>query len=193
MGHKYSVSSVMKLPKKTVHHDSLPISNKKGAYIYIKPIGVNGMSKFNPEKLSVEYRNGVTATGPIIPRNYTLTHSDFTGELFLTIGTQFAWDKVNPDMRDEVLGEWKTNENCLYYNVYLFIDQGEHDLTVATIRNEIFRRELPLALTAIRYGDRFLFDLYPNLDYALIIVNFISTHPQFARQESWGTFKNYSI
>ena len=151
------------------------------------------MSKFNAEKLSVEYRNGVTATKPIIPRKHTLTHSDITGDLFLTIGTQFAWDKVNLDMRDEVLGEWKTSGNCLYYNVFLFIDQGEHDLTAATRRNEIFRRELPLALTAIRYGDRFLFGLCPNLDNALIIVNFMSTHPQFARQEIWGTFNSYSI
>ena len=151
------------------------------------------MSRFNSEGLSVKYRDGVTATEPIIPRKYPLTHSDFTGELFLTIGTQFAWDKVNLDMRDEVLGEWEKNENRLYYNVYLFIDQGEHDLTSATRRNEIFRRELPLALTAIRYGDRFLFDQYPTLDYALIIVNFIPTHPQFARQESWGTFNSYSI
>ncbi|PZX05725.1 staygreen protein [Psychrobacillus insolitus] len=151
------------------------------------------MSRFNSEGLSVKYRDGVTATEPIIPRKYTLTHSDFTGELFLTIGTQFAWDKVNLDMRDEVLGEWEKNENRLYYNVYLFIDQGEHDFTSATRRNEIFRHELPLALTAIRYGDRFLFDQYPTLDCALIIVNFISTHPQFARQESWGTFNSYSI
>ena len=41
------------------------------------------MSKFNSERLSVEYRNGVMATGPIIPRNYTLTHSDFTGGTIL--------------------------------------------------------------------------------------------------------------
>ena len=172
----------------------LPIQNKKVAYIlYIKLIGVNGMSKFNSERLSVEYRNGVTATEPIIPRNHTLTHSDSTGEIFLTIGTQFAWDKVNPAMRDEVLGRWKTIRNYLYYNVYLFIDQGEYDLTAATRRNEVFRRELSLALTAIRYGDRFLFERYPNLDYALIIVNFISTYPQFTKQESWGTFNSYSI
>jgi len=43
------------------------------------------MSEFNPEKLTVEYRDIVTATKPIIPRRYTLTHSDDTGELFLTI------------------------------------------------------------------------------------------------------------
>lgn len=117
------------------------------------------MRKFNPDRLAVEYRNGVTATEPIIPRKHTLTHSDFTGELFLTIGTQVAWDKVNSDLRDEVIGEWKMCGNFLYYNVYLYIDNKEHDLNAAISRNEIFRRELPLALTAIRYGDRFLFDL----------------------------------
>ena len=61
----------MKLPRIIQYiHDLLPVSNKKVAYTYIKiPIGVNGMSKFNSERLSVEYRNGVTATEPIIPRN----------------------------------------------------------------------------------------------------------------------------
>jgi hypothetical protein len=40
------------------------------------------MSKLNPEKLSVEFRQGVTPTEPIILRRYTLTHSDITAELF---------------------------------------------------------------------------------------------------------------
>ncbi|AOV07515.1 staygreen family protein [Sporosarcina ureilytica] len=151
------------------------------------------MRKFNPERIAVEYRNGVTATEPVISRKHTLTHSDFTGELFLTIGTEVAWDKVNIDLRDEVIGEWKVNGNCLYYNVYLFIDNKEHDLKAAISRNEIFRRELPLALTAIRYGDRFLFDLYPTLDQVVIIVNFMSTYPQLFKQECWGTFSNFSL
>lgn len=151
------------------------------------------MSKLNPDKLTVEYRDGVSATGPVISRSHTLTHSDFTGELFLTIGTQFAWDKINTEMRDEVLGVWKTQGNSLNYNVYLYLDKENHDLSAATKRNEVFRRELPLALTTIRYGDRFLFDLYPSLDYALIIVNFMSIYPSLFKQEVWGTFSNYSI
>lgn len=40
------------------------------------------MSKLNPEKLSVEFRDGVTGTEPILGRRYTLTHSDITAELF---------------------------------------------------------------------------------------------------------------
>lgn len=161
--------------------------------ILIKKEWSNALSTFNPEKLTVEYRNGVNAWEPIITRKHTLTHSDSTGELLLTIGTQFAWDKVNKDLRDEVIGEWKYYRNYLYYNVYLFIDLKEHDLNTSIRRNEIFRRELPLALTAIRYGDRFLFDLYPKLDYIQIIVTFMSIYPQLVKQENWGTFSKYSI
>ena len=148
------------------------------------------MSNFNPGRLKVEYRDGVTATGPFIPRNHTLTHSDLTGELFLTIGTQFAWDTINTKMRDEVLGEWKKQGNMVYYNVYVLINK-EDDLEMATRRNEVFRRELPLAITAIRYGDRDLFALYPQLDNAPVVVNFMSTYPHLSKQECWGTFSNF--
>ena len=151
------------------------------------------MGKFNPEKLFVQFRHGITIMQPVIPRRYTLTHSDETGDLFLTIGNEYAWDKVNTKMRDEVLGEWINNGECLYFYVYLYIDQGEYNQNTTGKRNEIFRRELPLALTAIRYGDRLLFNKYPNLDNTNIIVNFISTYPQFARQENWGTFSSLSM
>ena len=73
------------------------------------------MSKLNPEKLSVEFRIGVTAKDPVIPRRYTLTHSDITSELFLTIGLTYAFDKTSA-ARDEVLGEWiKTKDQYFYH------------------------------------------------------------------------------
>lgn len=161
--------------------------------MFKKTIGDTVMSKFNPERLTVEYRDNVTTTEPIISRCHTLTHSDFTGDLFLTIGTQFAWDQVNMANRDEVLGIWKTEADPrLYYNVFVYVDKEEHDFDTALKRNEVFRRELPLALTAIRYGDRFLFENYPALDYASIIVTFISRFPQLFLQENWGTFSHYT-
>ncbi|NMD72618.1 hypothetical protein HHO41_20480 [Bacillus sp. DNRA2] len=150
------------------------------------------MSKFDPKKLFVEYMDGVKEIKTVIPRRYTLTHSDTTGELFLAIGSHYAWNKIQP-MRDEVLGEWKSNGCSLYYHVYLYIDRGEYTHQESKKRNEIFRRELPLALTAIRYGDRFLFDAYPQLNQASIIVNFTSAYPQFSRQENWGTFNSFTI
>ena len=56
------------------------------------------MSRLNPEKLYIEFI-GVTKTEPIIPRRYTLTHSDITADLYLTIGSDFAYNKLNI-MRD---------------------------------------------------------------------------------------------
>lgn len=160
--------------------------------IITKTMGVDDLNPFDPEKLSVKYTGVVTATEPVIPRRYTLTHSDLTGDLFLTIGIHYACEKITP-MRDEVLGEWMAIENPFYYYVYLYIDQGQYDQNAAAKRNEIFRRELPLALTAIRYGDRFFFNAYPSLDEAPILVTFMSAYPQFNRQEYWGTFQRFSI
>lgn len=147
------------------------------------------MKKLNPEKLTVEYRQGVTPTSPFIPRRYTLTHSDVTAELFLTIGLFFAYDKIGP-MRDEVLSEWRINYNNVpYLFVYLNVD-GSGSGNPA-IRNLIFRRELPLALEAIRYGDRLFFESYPSLDYAPIYVCFDSAQPNLKRFEFWGNPADY--
>lgn len=148
------------------------------------------MSRLKPEKLSVEFRKGVTTTEPIIPRRYTLTHSDVTAELFLTIGVIYAYDKVNA-MRDEVLGEWMTAQNEYFFYVYLHVDNGEYSPEVVATRNYIFRRELPLALEAIRYGDKDFFAAHPELNYAPIIVYFSSTDPQYNKIENWGSFLDY--
>jgi hypothetical protein len=69
------------------------------------------MKRLNPEKLQVEYRNGVTTTEPVGGRKYTLTHSDKTGDLFLTIGLEYAFDQITK-MRDEVLAEWQFDEGA---------------------------------------------------------------------------------
>ncbi|MDP4091345.1 MAG: staygreen family protein [Bacillota bacterium] len=149
------------------------------------------MSRLNPEKLSVEFRDGVTAVEPIIPRRYTLTHSDITAELFLTVGLTYAYDKIDA-MRDEVLGEWMRYGKGYAYYVYLYVD-GQFGPKMAAIRDRIFRRELPLALEAIRYGDRELFRAHPELDNAPILVYFMSSIPQYNKVETWGSFSDYDI
>lgn len=149
------------------------------------------MSRLDPEKLTVEFREGVTETAPIIPRRYTLTHSDITADLFLTIAPNYAFDKINV-MRDEVLGEWLVVEESIQYYVYLNVD-GQFGQGMAGIRNMIFRRELPLALEAIRYGDSLLFETHPELDQVPIIVYFLSDNQEYNKVENWGTFEDYDI
>lgn len=147
---------------------------------------------FNPNKLYVEFRDGVTFTEPLINRCYTLTHSDLTANLFLTIVLSFAIDKMNA-MNDEVLGEWALTESSFIYNIYLDVDGQYNNHATIAKRNDIFRRELPLALEAIRYGDRLLFLSHPELNICPILVYFISIDPQFNKIENWGTFSNYTI
>ncbi|MDF2615827.1 MAG: hypothetical protein K0Q47_482 [Sedimentibacter sp.] len=148
------------------------------------------MSRLNPEKLYVEFVS-VTPTAPIIPRRYTLTHSDITADLYLTIGLDFAYDKLN-FMRDEVLGEWLLNNLNYVYYVYLYVDSNSIP-AVTAIRDAVFRKELPLALEAIRYGDNEFFNAYPELNYVPIIVYFLSTDPLYNKVENWGTFSDYNI
>lgn len=47
------------------------------------------MSELSPEKLHVDFRRGATPTGLKNPRRYTLTHSDLTGDLFLSVGMHY--------------------------------------------------------------------------------------------------------
>lgn len=146
------------------------------------------MERLNPEKLYVEYGPGATAVKPIIGRKYTLTHSDLTADLFLTIGYDFAYDNIT-EMRDEVLAEWKTHERNPFLFVYLYVGQFGPELTA--IRDTIFRRELPLALEAIRYGDSAFFTAYPQFDKAPICVYFDSQDPDYQKYEYWGTPQDY--
>lgn len=147
------------------------------------------MSKFNSEKLHTNFKKGVTTTEPISHRRYTLTHSDLTAELFLVIGLEFAYDEITA-MRDEVLGEWYSTNDEYIFNVYLHVD-GKLGPANAAIRNMIFRRELPLALEAIRYGDNDFFESHSELSNSPIIVYFDSSLPCLNRVENWGTFSQY--
>ena len=146
------------------------------------------MERLDPQKLYVEFRSGVTTTEPILGRKYTLTHSDITAELFLTIGLQFAYDKIT-SMRDEVLGEWRNSSSGLLLYIYVYI--GDFGSIMNSIRNTIFRRELPLALEAIVYGDNEFFVAHPQLNYAPIWIYFDSIDPSYKRFEYLGTPIDY--
>lgn len=149
------------------------------------------MNELKPEKLSVEFRAGITPTEPIIPRRYTLTHNDMTADLYLTIGSKYAYDKITV-MRDEVLGEWINLKDKYVFYVYLYVS-GNYSSEVTAVRNHIFRRELPLALKAIKYGDKDFFIAHSELNLAPIIVHFSSTFDEYNKTENWGTFSDYSI
>ena len=147
------------------------------------------MERLNPEKLNVEYRDDVTHKKPVAGRKYTLTHSDTTGDLFLTLGRGYAYDKINK-FRDEVLGEWRNYNGGYFLYIHVYVD-GLFDPAVSAKRYSIFTRELPLALEAIRYGDGMFFSAHPQLDNSPIWIYFHSTTPYYNRIENWGTPEDY--
>ena len=152
------------------------------------------MERLNPKKLHVAYLTGTAPENLNLPRRYTLTHSDITGELFLSIGNQYATKQISKLytrlMRDEVLAEFASEEDSLVFRAYCHVSGG-FVFGTAKWRYNIFHSELPLVLEAIRYGDRVLFEGNPKLDNAPVLIHFQSTNSRFDKVENWGTMADY--
>ena len=134
------------------------------------------MPSLNPKKLHVAFKDGVKADSPLTPRRYTLTHSDFTGELFLTIGADFDLAALNKWqtrlMRDEVVGEWCLDGPTLQLSCH--VSGKGLNFGTAGWRYDIFKYRMPLVLKTLRYGDRLLYEAHPKLDTAPILIHFKS-------------------
>ncbi len=150
------------------------------------------MSELNPEKLHVVYKNSIDGYKLIIPRKYTLTHSDSTGDLFLTIGTEYDYDQISGLytrlMRDEVLAEWQKKNN--HYELHIFMHvSGGFCFGWAGLRDRIFRHHLSLVLEVFRYGDKKMFEEIPEIKDSKIIVHFQSNRKKYDKIEDYGRFK----
>jgi hypothetical protein len=154
------------------------------------------VSRLRPEKLNVRFAGGVDVDGPVAPRRYTLTHSDSTGDLFLTVDAEYDRKQVSGWytrlMRDEVLAEWREDESGPCLHVYCHVSGGLV-LGTAGWRYAIFQHELPLVLEAFRFGERQLFEAHPELDSAPIRVHFRSRRRRYRRTERWGTPADYQL
>jgi len=143
-------------------------------------------------------------------RAYTLTHNDITGELNMAIGPSINISQVDSWytrlFRDEVTAEWLRQEHPrehlvegpedfvknslrgLTLHVYIHVSgEGPEILAPAPIRDFIFRRELPLVLSAFRYGDRKWVEDSAERLAAPVLVHFMSSDEQYNRTEVWGT------
>ncbi len=142
-------------------------------------------------RLTVSFIPPYGCTGPVEGRSYTLTHSDETGDLFLSIGGGIDSSRINWKMRDEVIGTWQIRggQYCLVCTVH--ISGGEFDEEKSRSRFSIFQQELPLALKGMINGDKGLFDYYPWLLNAPIQVQFCSVYPEFNQVMYYGLARHY--
>jgi len=153
------------------------------------------LSRLKTDKLHVRIGE-VTADFFALPRCYTLTHSDRTGDLYLTISSDFDRKQISGLytrlMRDEVLAEWKKEQDVLSLHVHCHVSGG-FVFGTASLRESIFRRELGLVLEAIRYGDRELFKNNPILDQSQILVHFKMSKKENCKIEPLGFFGDYRL
>jgi hypothetical protein len=153
------------------------------------------MTNLNPRKLHITFLDGIHATGPITPRAYTLTHSDTTGDLFLSIGQRYNLPQISGFytrlMRDEVLAEWEANERITLH-VHCHVSGG---LVFGSSkwRYSIFTFHLPMVLEAFRYGDQKLAGISPQIATAPVIVHFHAREKKYSQIEPWGIFDDYII
>jgi hypothetical protein len=158
--------------------------------------GIALVARLKPNKLHVKFSAGASPVEPLASRCYTLTHSDTTGELFLTIGLEFDRAQISGlytrFMRDEVLAEWRDGVGGPALHVYCHVSGGLV-FGPARLRDAIFRRELPLVLEAFHYGDRRFLEARPELGGAPLLVHFRSRRRKYRRVERWGTLSRYRV
>ena len=153
------------------------------------------MTQLNPDLLHVKFVDGADDTGPLSLRVYTLTHSDMTVELYLTIGKKINFPQIEGIytrlMRAEVVGEWDASEPITLH-VFCHVSGG---LVFGSprMRFNIFRYHMPMVLEALYYGDRIVLKDHPELANGRIIVHFIARQKRFDRDEDWGVLAHYSV
>jgi len=146
--------------------------------------------------MHIKYLSDFAPDAQVAPRFYTLTHSDSTGDLFLSIGQCYDRKQISGLytrlMRDEVLAELKEDQKGLSLNVHCHVSGG-FVFGRAKWRYNIFRSELSLVLEAIRFGDRAFFDRDPKLDEIPVLVHFKSANKKYDKTEEWGLLGDYKL
>ncbi len=93
------------------------------------------------------------------------------------MASNYAEDQITR-IHDELRVAWEQNENGLVLMGSVIVE-GKGIIGDAYIRSDIFYREIPTALKALRQSDRFLFDKKPYLDDAPLYIHFISSNPEY--------------
>ena len=146
------------------------------------------MAPFNPQKLHVTFDNRLAEQPTPFPRCYTLTHSDRTGDLFLTVSPSYDEKQISGWytrlMRDEVLAEWEEGgPPSLHLHCHV---SGGLALGPARWRASILRQHMPLVLKALCYGDRAFLAINPPFQNAPILVHFHAKQKALDTVEDWG-------
>lgn len=144
---------------------------------------------FDASKLHVTLAEGCTPTAPLAHRRYTLTHSDRTGDLFLTIGPDYDRTALGALQvrleRDEVLGEWIIDADQPRLQLEMVAQGGLPLFGTGAMRRSILQHYRSMVLDALRHGDRQFSEAHPELATAPVTARF-SWRDGREDTEPWG-------
>ena len=150
----------------------------------------NPKFEFSSKKVVTNILPPMMPNNPICNRKYTIYYSPITGEYFLTVGSNFFNDDINPLLKNEVYGRWDIIGNKVY-RLKIYVDlRGCNNLLVMT-RYALYKKLLPNYIRTIIYGDRYLFRENKYLLNSLVTVKFISDCDTMNIIEPYGTLKNF--
>lgn len=171
-------------------------------YAFAKELVIEGhyapepMNELKPAKLHVRFVDPNMIGAFSLPRRYTLTHSDRSGERLLTIGREYDQVQVSGlytrFMRDEILAEWAVGGSGNELQVHCHVNGGLV-FGSAGWRDSIFRKHMRCVLEELRYGDREMYDACPSLDRSNVTIHFNSNSPKYNRIEEYGEIGRYSL
>jgi len=122
-----------------------------------------------------------------LPRKYTNTHNDETGEIYISVGHQYNQILLDSEearvVQSQVVGKW-VKVDCEYQIHFTVLVSTEQNPN-AYIRNFIFCEELGVVLEGFAFAETALLRLHPKLARAKIFVHFKSIDPAYDRVEYW--------
>ncbi|CZR99045.1 MULTISPECIES: staygreen family protein [unclassified Clostridioides] len=150
------------------------------------------MINLNATNLNVNMVYPVSATEPIRFRRYTVSYSENTNDIYLTIATYFDTLSLGTVSIDKVYGQWAWVVGDIY-DLNLFVFVGNYPYEIARNRYDAFVRVLPIAITSIINGDRLFLVSNSCLLNSKITVRFISSHPTLNRTVDYGSIRTFVL
>nr|WP_083489307.1 staygreen family protein [Heyndrickxia shackletonii] len=151
------------------------------------------VSEWTSETLSVNIAPPATVFHPLEGRKYTLSQSEYTGKLFLSISNQFSKQTNDLDVSEILQAEWITLMGEYALNGNISMNGSESDRRLTQVRCMIFQKELPELIRMLVIADNQFFNNYPLLLDAPIIIHFNTDIPEFSGTFQLGTPRQYLL
>lgn len=145
------------------------------------------MVSLNPNKVIVNFGDGISMNSSIIPRFYIVTYSEKDDNININIIHDIKKHKINKQ-QSMAVGQWfKKNDE---YLLYIYVRVYGNKCNIKEM-NRLVRESIPTVITAIRLSEINLIKTYPNLDDSNIFIKFESNYDEYYKVENWGNLKNY--